>query len=295
MSEMQVKNRTAKTNGNRKALVAAACVVVSLAVLIIAFLAAKSPIYLSSAEKKAENGEFSQAAEAVSKSVGEKAEILEKYILLRLDIIRCYPGLLTEFNIDKINSWKESVDFINENSDLLSAELAAQAASVSQAIDGIVSGVSGYEALREDVLSMMDVFPEINRLHTKGDDGKNIGFTVAEERAKIQKWEQQCAALEEYAVSINGSESVYLLNYLIKEAQGECVDLSEAIDSVIESGYSETDRVRFSGEGRKSYPDIRSSSNESVNLLEKEKYERYVYKGICRALVENLGEFYMPE
>lgn len=295
MSELKAKNTKKHTNGNRKPLVAAVCVILALAVLLITFLAAKNPIFLSAARKKAERGEFSSAIESVRSSGGEKAEILEKYIMLRLDIISCYPEMLSEFDFEKINDWKESIDFINEHGDLLGEELSAQAQSLSQALDGIVSGVTGYEALRDDVLSMMDVFPEINRLHTKGEDGKNTGFTVAEERAKIQKWEQQCASLEEYARGISGSESIYLLNYLIKEVQGECVDLSEAIESVIESGYGENDRVRFSGEGRKTYPDIRSSSNESVNLLEKENYELYVYKGICRALVESLGEFYMPE
>ena len=88
------------------------------------------------------------------------------------------------------------------------------------------------------------------------------------------------------------SESIYLLTYLIKEVQGECTDLEYIIVSVTESGYSETDVVRFSGEARKKYPDIRSST-ASVNLLEKENYELYVYRGICRALVEKLGEFYI--
>lgn len=295
MPEMKTDNRIKKPDGNRKPLVAAVCVVLAVAVLLTAFLAVKGPVFYAAAEKKAEKGDFSAAMEAVSQSSGEKAEILEKYIALRLDIIGCYPGLLTEFNIGKINSWKESADFIAENSDLLSEEISARAQSLSQALDGIVSGVTGYEAMRSDVLSMMDVFNEINRLSSKDADGNNISFTVADERAKIRGWEQSCTELEDYARTISDSESIYLLNYLIKEAQGECVDLNEKMDIVIRSGYTETDNVRLNIEGTKRYPDIRSSSNASVNLLEKENYELYVYKGICRALVETLGEFYMPE
>ncbi len=295
MSEMQVKNRKGQSNGNKKPIVAAVCVVLALAVMISVFLAAKSPIFFFSAEKRAEKGNFSQAAESISKSSGEKAEILEKYIMLRLDIISTYPDLLTEFSFEKINSWKESADSVIAGADLLSEEILAQAQAISQALDGIVSGITGYEALRDDVLSMMDVFNEINRLSSKDADGNNISFTVAEERSKIRQWEQKCAALEDYSRSVNGSESIYLLNYLIKETQGECIDLNEKMNIVIENGYTETDNVRLNIEGQKRYPDIRSSNNDSVNLLEKDNYELYVYKGICRAFVESLGEFYVPE
>lgn len=295
MSEMQVQNRKELTNSNKKALVAAVCVVLVLAVMIVVSLAVKSPVYRFAAEKEAERGDFFRAAENITKASGEKAEILEKYILFRLDIISAYPDLLTEFNIEKINYWKESADSIINSGDLLSEEVLAQTQLISQTLNGIISGVSGYESLRDDVLSMMDVFNELNRLSSADSEGNSIGFTVAEEREKIRQWQLKCDALEEYSRTINGSESIYLLNYLIKETQGECIDLNEKMNIVIESGYAETDNVRLDIEGQKRYPDIRSSNNESVNLLEKDNYELYVYKGICRALVESLGEFYVHE
>ena len=295
MSEMQGRNRKNNANGNRKPLVAAVCVVLSLAVIITVFLAAKNPLSLFTAEKRAEKGDFSQAAEYISKANGEKAEVLEKYIMLRLDITGSYPDLLTEFSLEKISLWKESTDYIIANADMVSEKILEQTLLISQTLDGIVSGVSEYEAMRADVLSMMDVFNEINRLSEKDAEGNSVGFTVAEERAKIRRWEQQCAALEDYSRSVNGSENIYLLNYLIKETQGECIDLNEKMDIVIQSGYAETDNVRLNIEGRKRYPDIRSSNNESVNLLEKDNYELYVYKGICRAYVDSLGEFYLPD
>lgn len=295
MSEMQGRNRKSNANGNRKPLVASVCVILSLAVVIIVFLAAKNPFSLFAAEKRAEKGDFPQAAEYISKVSGEKAEVLEKYIMLRLDITSSYPDLLTEFSLEKITLWKESTDYIIANADAVSEEILEQTQLISQTLGGIISGISEYEAMRADVLSMMDVFNEINRLSEKDAEGNSIGFTVVEERAKIRRWEEKCAALEDYSRSVDGSENIYLLNYLIKEAQGECIDLNEKMDIVIESGYAETDNVRLNIEGRKRYPDIRSSNNESVNLLEKENYELYVYKGICRVLVEKLGGFYVPD
>lgn len=293
MEEKRTQNRTVSADGNRKALVAAVCVVFLLFALITVFLLAKNPIYVSMAQKKAENAEFSAAAELIAKTDGEKSEILDKYIMLRLDINRSYPDLLTEYSGEKLAAWSETLSALSQNADLLGKELSAEVQRLLQTLTVITDGVSGYEAMRADVLSMMDVFQEINRLHTKGDDGKNIGFTVAQEKEKIRMWEKQCDALEQYSIGVDRSESIYLLTYLIKEVQGECTDLEEVIDSVTESGYSETDTVRFSGEARKKYPDIRSST-ASVNLLDKENYELYVYRGICRALVENLGEFYIP-
>ena len=293
MTEVRTENRTKKSNGNRKLLVAAACVVFVLAALIAGLLIAKNPFYLSMAQKKAENGEFSAAAELVSKTDGKKSEMLDRYIMLRLDINRCYPGLLTEFEAGKIAEWEKILLSLNEESSILGEEIASEIAELSEVLSLIADKTGEYEAMRADVLSMMDVFCEINRLHTKGADGKNTGFTVVEEKEKIRMWEQYCETLERYSLSIDPNDTLYLLTFLIKEVQGECADLEEAIDSVIESGYSETDKVRFSGEGRKSYPDIKSS-NASVNLLEKENYEFHLHKGICRLLVETLGEFYNP-
>ena len=292
MAELKVQNIITASNGNKKPLVAAVCVVLALAALLIVFLAAKNPIFFTAAQKKTENGDFSSAYELVKKSDSDEARVLEEYIAMRIDINNCYPALLADFDCEKVREWSTIAASVNENSDVLGEKILADVQALSEALNTILTGITGYESLRYDVLSMMDVFLEINRLHTKGDDGKNIGFTVVEEREKIRIWENQCGNVEAYALSIPNPERAYLLNYLIKEVQGECADLSDAINSVIESGYSETDKVRFSGEGRKTYPDMRSSNGESVNLLEKDTYELYVYEGVCRALAEYLGEYY---
>ncbi len=282
------------SHGNRKTLVAAVCVILFLAVVLFAFLAAKNPIYISLAQKQTAENDFSTAYETVQKASGAQAELLEKYITLRIDINNSYPDLLSDFDEAKINEWNEGAALINEKSDLLGEKLSVDAQLLYQTLLSVTDCISEYAVIRPDILSMMDIFHEINRLHTKDTDGKNIGFTVLEERAKISGWEHQCGLLSDFSLKVPGYESIYLLNYLIKETQGECADLTAAINSVTESGYSETDKVRFSGEGRKTYPDIKSSNNESVNLLEKNNYEFYMYKGICRALVESLAEFYTP-
>ena len=64
------------------------------------------------------------------------------------------------------------------------------------------------------------------------------------------------------------------------------------MDSVIAMGYKETDLIRLSGSGQKQFPAITNSKNDTVNLLQKEKYEAYLYEGICIQLAEVLGVFY---
>ena len=146
--------------------------------------------------------------------------------------------------------------------------------------------------MKSDILSLMDIFAELNRLYTKDSLGNNISFTVSEERIKVSVWEQQLSILTNYAYTVPNYENIYLLNYLIKEVEGECLEIKNAMDSVIAMGYKETDTIRLGGSGQKQFPSITNSNNESVNLLQKEAYERFMYEGICIQLAEVLGFFY---
>lgn len=287
-------NTAAENHGKKKALAAAVSVIAVIAVLIIAFLASKSSLYYFAAENKAEKNEFSEAMQLIESSNGEKADALKAYLALRLEINASYPAMLTDFDIEKIKSWSEKADELCLNSALLGDEFAADAQSLSQALSQIISCAEEYDGTKSDILKLMDVFNEINRLHEKNEEGKNTSFTIAEERAKISEWEQLNSSVSSFASRIPGGENVYLINYLVKEAQGEISELSKAIDSVAASGYTETDVVRFSGDAEKRFPDITNSSGESVNLLEKEKYEQFMHEEICRQLTENLGSFYAP-
>ena len=281
-------------HGGKKAFVVAVSVISALIVLLVAFLCSKNSVFFSLAKKSAEKNEFSKAFQLVEKSGGEKAEMLEKYINLRLEINENYPLLLSEYDSDKISSWNEAAAELAESSEILGEKISSEAVSLSQTLAAINDAAWDYEAKRSDILSLMDIFAEINRLHTKDAEGKNASFTVSEERIKIGEWERLNNSLSEFAATAPNAEGAYLLNYMIKEVQGEIADLNAAMDSVIADGYAETDLVRFSGEGQKRFPDIYNSSNESVNFADKEKYERYMFKELCTGFVESLGGFYAP-
>lgn len=281
-------------HGGKKPFVAAVSVISALIVLLVAFLCSKNSIFFSLAKKSAEKNEFSKAFQLVEKSGGEKAEMLEKYINLRLEINESYPILLSEYDSDKLSSWNEAAAELAESPELLGEKISSEAVSLSRTLAAINGAACDYEAKRSDILSLMDIFTEINRLHTKDAEGKNASFTVSEERSKISEWERLNNSLSEFAATAPNADGAYLLNYLIKEVQGEIADLNAAMDSVIADGYAETDLVRFSGEGQKRFPDIYNSSNESVNFADKEKYEQYMYKELCTGFVESLGGFYAP-
>lgn len=279
-------------NHGKKPLIVAVSVICALVAVIITFLAVKNPLYFSVAKKKAEKSEFSQAMQFAEKSSSEEARLLEKYLALRFDINRSYPELIAAFNIEKIGEWIAVAEEICASSDALGEIISADAELLRQRLAQINNCYTNYFAIRSDVLDMMDVFAEFNRLYTVAADGKNTAFTVEQERIKIYSWEQKNSALMSFAATVPGYENIYLLNYLIKEVQGECSDLHAAMDKVVSMGYAETDLIRLSGNAQKKFPSIQNNNNETVNVLEKANYEHYMFKSICGQLTESLGEFY---
>ncbi len=295
MAELRQNTNTPSENhGSKKALVVAVSVICNLAVLIIVFLACKNPLYFSIAKAKTERGDFSSALELCEKTTDEKNQVLSDYLALRLDINEGYPQLISEFDIAKINLWSEKAASINQNASVLGDDIAAEINTLSQTLSQICALHAQYTAIRPDVLSVMDIFGEFNRLYTVDASGKNTAFTVLEEQSKIARWEQQNSNLSSFAITIPGYENIYLLNYLIKEIQSECGDLREAMNSVIAMGYQVTDNIRLGGSAQKKFPGIQNSNNETVTLLEKERYEAFMYDGICRRFAEILGSFYAP-
>ncbi len=292
MIKQEKNQNNASANRSKKPFIAAISVICALVVLITVFLLCKNSVYFSLAQSKAEKNEFSAAMRIAEKSSSDESAVLSKYLALRFDINRSYPELLAEFSIDKINEWIQTTVYLTENSDVLGQTLSSQVEAMNQKLVRISECHSQYGSMRSEVLAMMDVFAEFNRLYSTASDGKNTSFTVGEERAKIATWEQQNSNLMNFAATVPGYENIYLLNYLIKEVQGECGDLREAMNSVVAMGYTETDLIRLSGSAQKKFPSIQNSNNESVNVLEKENYERYMFDSICKQLVEGLGEFY---
>ncbi len=292
MAERRTQNNNQTKNRSKMPIIAAVSVICALSVLIIVFLACKNSAFFMISQYKAEKHDYSEALEYIEDIHTERADALAMYLSLRVDINENYPVLLTDFNPSIISGWTESVSEVEKIKHFLSDEIAAEAEKLSITLHQVNSCLTQYEQIQGDILSLMDIFAELNRLYTKDAKGKNTAFTVMEERIKISSWEQQLSTLVNFANTVPKFENIYLLNYLIKEVEGECLDLKSAMDSVVAMGYEETDLIRLSGTGQKQFPAITNSNNESVNLLQKERYERFMYEGICIQLAEVLGEFY---
>lgn len=286
-------NRKRSNRGRRNALVAAVSVVAVLVLLLAAFLLSKNTLFHEIAKLQAEKGNFSSAASLIRQSGSEKSRVLEDYIDLRLEINENYPVLLSKYDLGKIEKWSQTADDLCTQSEVLGGEIAENVAGLSQILSQIAAAEREYNGLKTDILDMMDVFNEINRLHTKDAQGKNTAFTISEERERIRVWTELNDEILAFISDVPGNENIYLFNYMAKEAQGEISELTAAIDSVAESGYSDTDTVRFSGDAVKRFPDITNSSGESVNLLDKEVYERFMYEEFCNKLVQNLASYYV--
>ena len=288
------KNMGNKNHGKSKRLTAVVSVCAVLAVLIVIFLFAKNIIFSSLAGISAEKENYRYAVTLSGFSSDEKAQAIKDYSVLRIEINKYYPLLTSEFNLDKIREWSISAKSINDRSYYLSEELAAEIMEIDTALSRIVSCCEEYAALKPDILDMMDVFNEINRLHTKDAEGKNTSFTVEQERQTLDRWNTANGRLLEFITRIPDSENIYLINFLAKEAQGEIAEIGKAIDSVA-ALYGETALVRFGGDALKQYPDIFNSSGERVNLLKKEEFERFVYSELCAELVHSLAGFYIAD
>ncbi len=292
MAGKSIKQNNGVQNRSKKPLIVAVAVICTLSALLIIFLACKNSLYFAISQSKAEKGEFSQALELVEDIRTDEAEALSLYLSLRCDFNENYPVLLSDFQPSIIARWTETITAVENVKHFLSDDIVADADRLSLTLNQVNSCLTQYGQIRTDIISLMDVFAEMNRLYTKDVTGKNTAFTVSEERIKISSWEQQLSTLVNFANTVPKYENIYLLNYLIKEVEGECLDLRNAMDSVIAMGYKETDLIRLSGSGQQRFPAITNSDNDSVNLLQKEKYEAYLYEGICIQLAEVLGEFY---
>lgn len=292
MSERIREQNNVVQNRSKKPIVAAVSVICAFSVIIIAFLACKNHLYFAISQYKTENRQYSEAIEILEGVHNEKADALFLYLELRNDINEKYPVLLTDFQPSIIDGWTQSVSAVEDVKHLLSDEIAEEAEALSQTLHSVNTCLKQYDHIRGDILSLMDIFAEMNRLYTKDYQGKNTPFTVSEERIRVSVWEQQLSTLTNFAYTVPNYEGIYLLNYLIKEVEGECLELKNAMDSVVAMGYKETDVIRLSGSGQKQFPAITNSNNESVNLLQKDAYERFMYEGICIQLAEVLGVFY---
>lgn len=277
--------------GSKKGLKIAVTVLCALLVIFITFLLCKNTLFFRISQNMAEKGEYREAAAYATESTSAEAQLISEYAFLRVAINENYPDLLAEFDRELLTEWYDTVCHISENGEKLSDEILACVEDIRLTLEMIFERLDSYEQLRPTALSLMDVFNEINRLYTKDENGKNTAFSVKTEYDRIYEWEKQAYQLSQYLYSTPNGESIYLFNYMVKEAEGECAELNEILSTVLSAGYENDDLVRFSGTTKKTFPDVRNGS-VVLNVLDKEEYEQYMYHGLCRSLTENLLVFF---
>ena len=289
-TENEVKKDT--PSGRRKTTIAVCCAAAVLALAAVLFFA-RNPLTLHLAQKKAADGDFSGAIGCLKSNSSEDAQTLAGYAELRLEINEKFGTLLTGFDIGTVREWRSQAAKLKAESLYLSESVSRDIASLYDKLDSVCSLYDEYTGLEEDIYDLMDIFNEINSLYAKDYTGQNRTFTIAQERTKIMRWEQELIKAENFLYKLPSEDSAYLYNYFVREALAETAELSESMDRLLESsGVSETDEVRVSGNGQKVFPSVESSAGVKVNLTEKDTYCEYMTAGVCRTLAESLAEFY---
>ena len=282
---------TDNASGRRKIIIAV-CIGAPLLILLVLFFIFKNTVITNYAVR-CMNGNNYDSARLVSRLVGgEKGEILSDYIDLRSDINAGYSAQLASFDIVKATGWRDRAKSVNERAQNGLEPLAEEAGTLYKKLYSLCQLEREYENMRDDILEMMNVFSEINRLYTPDESGRKPAFTIAEESEKIMQWEEICHVLSEFENSVPGGDSIYLLSYLVSETYAECEDIRNQLLELGEKGYSDDDYIKVSGDGRKVFPDIAGSSGVSVSVERKEQYEEYMFTAICRTLTRTLAQYY---
>ncbi|MBR5113348.1 MAG: hypothetical protein IK097_08015 [Clostridia bacterium] len=284
--------KTDTVSSRRKPIIAAVCIGAPLLILLVLFLIFGKSAVTNYAVRCMNGGNY-DTARAISHMIGgEKGGILRDYIDLRSDINAEYSTQLASFDIAKASSWRDRAESVNERAKERLAPLVKESDTLYKKLYSLCQLEREYENMRDDILEMMSVFSEINRLYTPDESGSKPAFTISEENEKIMQWEEICRILGEFESSVPGGDSIYLLSYLISETYAECEDIRNQLLELGEKGYSDDDYIKVSGDGRKVFPDIAGSSGVSVSVERKEQYEEYMFTDICRALTRTLAGYY---
>lgn len=292
MADKGFKVNNASKGRSKKTFIAVLSVICALIALLTTFIFVKDSFYFSVAQSKTLENDFEGAGKWAEKSGSGEASLLLGYISLREEINAHYPELLSEFDAEIIRGWQETAAALLQECSKytdINSSIGESLANILSRLEGIMSVVDGYAEIRPTVFNLMELFAEYGRLYTKGADGLNITFTVSEELAKLDNWDSLNAQVAEFAQSFEEGGEVYLLNYLIQEARGESDLLRKAFT---ESSYGVDESVRLEGENTRTVSTVQNGS-ETLTLLEKDRYESFMYEEICKALVENLGEFFV--
>lgn len=264
--------------------------VIAAALVAVFFNRSKLIVYFS--QRSINSGDYSTAETLLEYNKSETSAALGEYINLRRDIKRHYPSLLREFDAEKIAEWRASAKSLYEKDAIGNASINACIKKIYAGTGLILSADSEYSNISDDVDSLLDVFSEYNRLRIQK-NGVNTVFTLREEYSKLEKWQANLKNISDYAEVIPDYENVYLLSYLIKEAQSEIVQLKSEMDAAAADGYALDDNVHYNGSSARNFPAINNGSGTVITFRNKPEFEKHLLAGIRNQLVSTqLLKFY---
>lgn len=264
--------------------------VIAAALVAVFFNRSKLIVYFS--QRSINSGDYSTAETLLEYDKSETSAALGEYINLRRDIKRQYPSLLREFDAEKIAEWRASAKSLYEKDAIGNASINACIKKIYAGTGLILSANSEYSNISADVDSLLDVFSEYNRLRIQK-NGVNTVFTLREEYSKLEKWQANLKNISDYAEVIPDYENVYLLSYLIKEAQSEIVQLKSEMDAAAADGYALDDNVHYNGSSARNFPAINNGSGTVITFRNKPEFEKHLLAGIRNQLVSTqLLKFY---
>lgn len=293
MAENNEKVNNGTDDRSKKIITSAVVAVVAAVAVMIIILVAKEPIFLSVSRNLAAKHSYDAAEFFVRICSGDEAEILDEYIDLRQDINENYALMVSDFDRVKIEEWQKSAEKVSSNISAVGEKIEPDALALSESLDKICKLLDNYDSLRPEIMRLFDVFNEINRLYARDESGESTVFTISQEIEMLNSWKRTSNRLEQFRSEFETGTKTYLLTYFLKEAQGEEADLREAMNSFAAQGYDGHTQIRVKGATMRTFPSIRNGSGITVNLQQKEVYEKYMYRDLCSALAETLGEFYI--
>lgn len=293
MAEYNEKVNNGTEDRSKKTVISAVVAVAAAIAVATVILIAKEPIFLSVSRSLAANHSYDAAEFFVQLCSSDEADILDEYIDLRQDINGKYGLMVSDFDRVGIEEWQKSAEKVSNNIGAVGEKLEPEALALSEALDKICKLLNDYDDLRPEIMELFEVFNEINRLYARDEAGESTVFTISQEIDMLNSWKRTANRLEQFRSEFETGTKTYLLTYFLKEAQGEEADLREAMNSFVLQGYDSEAQIRVKGATMRTFPSIRNGSGITVNLQEKDVYEKYMYRDLCSALAETLGEFYI--
>lgn len=281
----------AKKHGKkiRAVLIALLCVLVILAVSGLVF---KDRLTAAYARRLIDGGRYGEAVQTLERSDDPVGTALKSYAELRREIKSGYPEMLKSADIVTLTRWRDSAVALQDNPELGGEKCFSDLHALAIKLRFICSACAGYDGIRDQILDVMDVFLEYNRLHLTGGDG-NVTFTPSEELKKLEKWQNELNNVIRFASSIQNYESVYLFSYLVREAQGEIEQLKKDVQTILDGGYDLNDTVRYSDNKGKTFPTVSNLHGVRLNVAQKEDYEAQLRLALEEHLISSqLVAFY---